>query len=189
MIWKFNYDTMVYIKTYKYLYVVIILLLLIPSLTLWYGFEQGKKHVEVVHLENNVTIINKDVEDFTETALIEKIKDLNIKFPYIVLAQAMHETGNYESALFLQNHNLFGMKVASKRAKTSLGERLGHAYYKNWVESLYDYALWQTDNSNNIFTENAYYDLLSKVYAEDPMYLALIKEKVEKNNLKQLFND
>jgi uncharacterized FlgJ-related protein len=66
--------------------------------------------------------------EFTPEKLKAYILELNIRFPYIVYAQAQLETGEFKSKIFKENNNIFGMKVARKRPTTNKGEENGHAY-------------------------------------------------------------
>jgi uncharacterized FlgJ-related protein len=147
----------------------------------------------VVWSSDNIKTIVKEVicEDinnplyFSETNLVNKMKEINIKFPHIVLAQAQLETGNFKSKIFKHNNNMFGMKEAKSRVKLSLGTKNGHAHYATWIESLYDYAFYQCRYLGKINNETDYFNYLSKTYAEDPNYISKLKKMAEKN--KQYF--
>jgi flagellum-specific peptidoglycan hydrolase FlgJ len=122
---------------------------------------------------------------FSETNLVNKMKEINLKFPHIVLAQSQLETGNYKSKIFKHNNNLFGMKEARSRVKVSAGTKNGHAHYSTWIESLYDYAFMQCRYLGKIDNETDYYNYLGKTYAEDPDYISKLKKMADKN--KQYF--
>jgi flagellum-specific peptidoglycan hydrolase FlgJ len=102
----------------------------------------------------------------------------NIKFPNIVFAQCLIETGYFTSDLFYNQKNLFGMKQPRIRETKSVGiSKSGYATYNTWVESIEDYRLWQQSvlkNKQNI-TEEEYLELLSRIYAEDKKYINKIK--------------
>ncbi len=83
-------------------------------------------------------------DDFSEEALLAYMKKLKIKYPETVLSQSRLETGNFQSDIFKENHNLFGMKVAETRPTSAIGVNRGHAQYRNWKESVIDYALLQS---------------------------------------------
>ena len=99
----------------------------------------------------------------------------------------MVETGHWKSNIFKENHNLFGMKQARVRINTAGGTQNGHAYYDNWIESVYDYAFYQNRYLTNVRTESEYYAMLSASYAEASNYVEVLKSTVEKQNLKSLF--
>ena len=114
------------------------------------------------------------------------MKSSNLKYPYIVLAQAKIESGNYTSVIFKENNNLFGMKLARLRPTTLIGENKGHAVYTTWKESVYDYCLYQS--SFNFKTEDEYYHILYN-YAQDSTYVNYIKDIVNKEKLKLKFEN
>lgn len=117
---------------------------------------------------------------FSDAILIATIKKYNIKFPHIVLAQAMHESNYFTSDIFNENHNLFGFKVAGSRPTTALGVNRNHAYYENWEMSVLDYALYQAAFLRPIKSEAQYLEYLNKYYAEDPAYNTNIKRYLKK---------
>ena len=122
-----------------------------------------------------------------EDKLIEEISKLNFKFPYIVLAQAILETGHFESKIFVENNNLFGMKEARVRLNLAKGTQYGHAYYDNWKESVSDYALWYSTFAYKCKNEKQLYKLLNKQYAEATYYPQALKRIIKENNLIERF--
>ena len=120
------------------------------------------------------TVSNTD--ELTEEMLMSYIKQLNIRFPHIVLAQAKLETGNFTSRLFKENNNLFGMKCATKRPFTHKGEQRGHAKYDRWQDCVIDYALYQAAYLSKKKTESEYFAYLSENYAEDTNYIIVLKK-------------
>ena len=124
---------------------------------------------------------NTQVEEFSEEALLSFMKELKIKYPETVLAQARLESGNFTSDIFKENHNLFGMKVAEKRPTSAIGINRGHAQYSNWKESVVDYALFQSYiiaklPKNNI---DEYRNYIQKFYSETSDYLTRIDRTVK----------
>lgn len=57
-------------------------------------------------------------------------------------AQAAHETANFQSTLFKENNNLFGMKLPKERNTFATGERYGHAVFESIGDSVLDFALY-----------------------------------------------
>lgn len=57
-------------------------------------------------------------------------------------AVSKFETGNFSSAVFKENNNLFGMRLPRKRSTTATSSNLGHAVYNNRLDSIYDLVLW-----------------------------------------------
>lgn len=124
---------------------------------------------------------NLTTEEFSEEALLSFMRELRIKYPETVLAQARLETGNFTSDIFKENHNLFGMKVAGKRPTSAIGEHRGHAKYQDWKDSVVDYALFQSYiiaklPKNNI---DEYRSYIQKFYSETSDYLTRIDRTVE----------
>ena len=140
---------------------------------------------ELSNAEKILLIEEKD--SFTEDKLIEMMADLNVKFPWIPLAQSMVETGHFNSDIFLENHNLFGMKQARRRVTTAEGTNRGHAYYSTWRESVYDYAFYQSRYLGKIKTEEQYYQYIDASYAEDTTYVNKLKQVIRKYKLKEKF--
>lgn len=149
-----------------------------------------KPQREAVRLEGGIHIFKEDVEPFTQENFIRLIKETNIKFPHIVYAQALLETGNFESLVYTNNNNLFGMKQARVRCTTAKGTELNHAYYNNWKESVYDYALYQNRYMYKITTEKDYFEALDATYAEiGKKYSKRLKELIKSQKLKDLFDE
>jgi uncharacterized FlgJ-related protein len=132
-------------------------------------------------------IILEEYNRFSEEKLIQEIKNLNFKYPHIVLAKSRVETGNFTSSIFKENNNLFGMKQASVRLNTAEGTSRDHAYYNNWYQSLQDYALYYATYLHRISSEEMMYNYLNQHYAENPNYIIDLKNMVEQNNLKEKF--
>lgn len=137
--------------------------------------------------EEEKLIVIKEHNQFSEGKLIEKIKELNIKFPHIVLAQAKLETGNFTSKVFREGNNLFGMREAKQRITTALGTENNHAFYETWLESIYDFSFYQCKYLSNITTDEQCFQYLEQSYAEDTTYVSKLKTIIKKENLKDLF--
>jgi len=84
------------------------------------------------HYEKELMVISLEAEKnkFSKEKMVEELKRLNVRFPHIVMAQSIIETGNFNSRIFRENHNLFGMKQATVRINTAVGTQHGHAYYE-----------------------------------------------------------
>ncbi|MBC8054079.1 MAG: glucosaminidase domain-containing protein [Sphingobacteriaceae bacterium] len=127
-----------------------------------------------------------NAERFSEEALLSFMKELKIKYPETVLAQARLETGNFTSDIFKENHNLFGMKVAGKRPTSAVGIHRGHAQYRDWKDSVIDYALFQSFiiaklPKNNI---EEYRNYIQKFYSETSDYLSRIDRTIDSDRSK-----
>jgi hypothetical protein len=185
----FKYDT----KTLDYrpvnftsgFSVVISTIILVFICGTFYG--KHKKIESLTDYEKEMLVINVTENDgFSESEFVNVLKMHEIRFPHIVLAQAKLETGNFKSPIFIENHNLFGMKEALSRYTTSEGTESNHAYYRTWRESVYDYGIYQDKYLKNVKSDDEYYAML-KSYAEASDYVEKLKNMVEKENLKSLF--
>lgn len=122
-----------------------------------------------------INVINNKVT--MEDSIYLYLKDINVKFKTVVVAQAVIESGNFTSNIYKKNNNLFGMKKASTRP--TVGKKSGtYAKYKNWQESCLDYAFYQAYFCNKIKTEEEYINHLCKNYAEDPEYKNKLERKI-----------
>lgn len=129
----------------------------------------------------------KEHDKFSKEKLITMMKELNVQYPWIPMAQSMLETGEWNSNIFHENNNLFGMKEAKMRVTSAGGTQNGHAYYETWRESVYDYAFYQCRYLNSIHSEESYFQYLSSSYAEDPNYVNKVKKILKDNKLKEEF--
>ena len=165
----------------------IIVAALVLSSAGWYIAGLNKSFDSLSEYEKNVILIHMDRKPFEEQQLIDLMKELNMKFPHIVLAQAKVESGYFKSRIFKENHNLFGMKQAQQRINTAKGTQHSHAFYDSWESSVYDYAFYQCRYLSSIRTEDEYYRYLAGSYAEDPHYISKLKEIVKREKLVEKF--
>jgi flagellum-specific peptidoglycan hydrolase FlgJ len=136
---------------------------------------QEKQIQPIVETQGNV---------LTKEGLYEQIIKHGIKFPDIVFAQALLESGEFTSKLFKSANNLFGMKVPSKRESVRIGSTSnGYSKYEDWSLSIYDYSLWQDYMLKNKgdLTKNQYLALLGKVYASDKKYVSSLKRVINEH--------
>ena len=141
-----------------------------------------------IQTEGEVVIINHNHNEFTQEKFIKEIDKLNFRFPHIVLAQSIIETGHFTSTIFKENNNLFGMREARQRINTAGGTRRCHAFYDNWLESLFDYGFYSSRYLGKLKTEKEYFEYLSKHYATDVNYVSKLKIIIKKENLKEKFH-
>ena len=185
-LYTFDKETLTYNKIFQLNRFVKLALLFVTSIFLL-GVSSGSPKKEYITDTEKVLIIEEH-NSFNEDKLIEEISKLNFKFPHIVLAQAILETGHFESKIFVENNNLFGMKEARVRLNLAKGTQYGHAYYDNWKESVSDYALWYSTFAYKCKNEKQLYKLLNKQYAEANYYPQALQRIIEKQQLKQKFN-
>ena len=153
------------------------------------GFEAGSEYaLEHMPVEEKMLVITQAHDSsFSQVKLVQMLKDLNVRFPHIVMAQAIIESGHFQSNIFRTNHNLFGMKQARMRCTTAKGTNLAHAYYDNWKESVYDYAFFQSRYLHDLKSEKQYLEYLDRNYAEAKNYDAAIKRVIENEHLLEMF--
>jgi flagellum-specific peptidoglycan hydrolase FlgJ len=143
------------------------------------------------NFENGVRIINlqKEKDKFSKERFVEELKNKNVKFPYIVMAQAIMESGLGKSNLFKENNNLFGMRQARSRMTTAAESKNNLAYYNKWQDCVLDMAYFQASYLNGINSEEKYLLYLGANYAESPTYIAKLKSVIKEQKLKSYFNE
>jgi uncharacterized FlgJ-related protein len=187
MYYKFNKETLDFEKT-KLTNKTLTGLGAAVGLLLIFGFTSNPANkVENLSQEERLIVI-REYSGFSESKLIEKIDQLNFRYPHIILAQAKLESGHFKSTIFLENNNMFGMKEAKLRANLAKGTNRGHAYYETWQESVIDYALYYSSYLRSINTEGEYFEYLRQNYAEDVTYVQRLKQIINKQDLKSKFN-
>jgi uncharacterized FlgJ-related protein len=127
------------------------------------------------NITENITICKSKDSLSMEEQIYLYLDTINVKFKTVVVAQAVLESGNFKSKVFKENNNIFGMKKASTRP--TLGTMQGsYSKYKNWQESILDYAFYQAYFCNRIKSEEEYINHLCTNYAEDEKY----RDKLER---------
>lgn len=87
--------------------------------------------------------IEEDVEELTKLNVMVACV-VNCDSPEWVWRQAMLESGHLKSNITKTNNNIFGMDLPKLRNTLAIGcDSNGIAIYKNWEESIVDYAMWQ----------------------------------------------
>lgn len=184
--YKYNSEKLTYEPTNQNIKVGIyksttIILLLLYVCNLVYGFvDKPKEPIKPKNVEKEVVLVTDSKDRFTKEKFKELLLDLNIKHPSLVYAQAIQETGNFKSSIFLENHNIFGMKTATVRATTNKGTNRGHAYYSSWQNSVLDYALYQSSYLRKM-DRDQYINYISRNYSTDSSYVSRIKHIMNTN--------
>ena len=187
MIYKFDKNTLEFkrIKLFGLGAKIVISFVTLIAILSFVSLDESKLNRSDAEKEM-VVIFNKKNE-FSRDKLVIALKRLNVKFPYIVYAQAELETGGFTSKVFRENNNLFGMKEAKSRINTASGTQYNHAYYETWMESVYDYAFYSSSYLRKIQNEADYFEYLSQSYAEDANYVAVLKRIIKEKDLKSKF--
>ena len=187
MFYRYDKHQLIYTKNRKGMYLVVAIAVALVTGSYLVGRFRSIQSLSNMEKELIVLNLQQERNKFTEEKLIQLLKDLNVRYPYIALAQAKLETGNFKSAVFKQNHNLFGMKQARARVNTAKGTSLNHAYYDNWQESVYDYAFYQCRYMGGASNEDEYFAALDASYAEASQYSQVLRQKIKQENLRSLF--
>lgn len=156
---------------------------LTTTLLLFTTIEVCPKEMQVQKVE-----VRQD-DSITKQKVYEQIIKFGIKFPDVVFAQAMIESGELTSKLFKTANNMFGMRFPSVRETTAQGKTSsGYSRYEDWNFGVYDYFLWQDHmlRNRNEITKSQYLSLLGRVYAQDPNYVSKVKKKV--SQYQHIFN-
>lgn len=171
---KFDKRNLQYKEIGINIYLIGLLILVILSSLSCYFTYKSVNNISSMSEETKLIILRNN-DTFTEEKLKSYILELNIRFPHIVLAQARLESNNFKSRIFLENNNLFGMRVAISRPTMNKGEQYGHAMFNTWRESVVDYAFYQAAYLKDIKTENEYLDYLKQSYSETDDYVERLK--------------
>ncbi len=117
-LFRYNKETLEFQRVKKKSYAKVIGITCIALVVLFLiGWLSGTNKYIVNQIVNShkVDTVYVQTQPFSEEALIDLLRSSNIKYPYIVLAQAKIESGNYTSKVFRENNNLFGMKEPNVR--------------------------------------------------------------------------
>lgn len=166
----------------------LLVVFMFSTITFCIGWKIAEKNEleKVKNYENEEKlIIIKNGDKFSEDKLILFIKELNFKWPEIVYAQAIIESGEkFDSDVNIQNNNYFGMKKANVRVNVQTGENIEHATYMNWRMSVLDFGLYYATYLSDFKTKSEYYNYIEKMYSTTPGYvtkvMALEKEYFDK---------
>ena len=189
MLFKYDREKLMYSRVCIQNWVLYLLsiLLFIAIIGFIIGRGTAKEVIISDFKEAETVVFINEIDTFNQEKLVGMLKDLRVKFPYIVMAQSILETGYWKSDIFLENHNLFGMKQARRRITTAESTSRNHAYYNHWRESVYDYAFYQCRYLSQLNTEDEYFQYLGASYAEAERYVPMLKKVIKDNNLEELF--
>lgn len=111
-------------------------------------------------------IISNYISCQTLDSVWQEINCFEIKFPEIVLRQAVWETRWFDcTKCSLRYNNIFGFR-SSKKAEA--GNPMGYFKFDNWQTCIEYYKTWQDRNYKG---ETNYYQFLKDIgFAEDPDY-------------------
>jgi len=111
---------------------------------------------------DTLTFEFKSSNIFSDSLLIDYLRDIKIKEPIIVYNQSRLETGNFNSLYFRQDNNLWGFRNSK-----------GYMRFKHWKHCCKFMQKWQ----KKYYKGGNYYDFLIRIgYAEDPLYVQKLKK-------------
>lgn len=145
-------------RIYTIFYLILILFYFILGLLSWVLIIP-KKNTKLKH--KTIIVHKKPPDNLNDSNIIRELKNQDIKYPEIVLAQAKLETGNYTSNVCLKYNNLFGLRKNNKYYK-----------FKHWTQSISAYKRYIQYR----YTGGNYYKFLIRIkYAEDDLYIEKLK--------------
>lgn len=115
-------------------------------------------------------------------SVYDRIFQLRLEHPDIVMAQCILESGEFTSDIFINGNNCLGMKVPGQRPTFAIGVYRNHAKFRSWHDCIADYALWQSAYGRGL-SDDAYLALLDRIYAEDGSYARKLKSIIHKYEL------
>lgn len=116
--------------------------------------------------------INNPVSD---EILYNYLKTMRVPHADIIVAQALLESQDFNSALFKRQNNFLGMKIPRQRISTTGQGKGEYKDYANWQECATDYIFWMQHHQAHKLKRDEYFKLLGKIYAEDPEYVEKLK--------------
>lgn len=106
------------------------------------------------------------IPSLTRENLRKELIRRNIPCYEIVLAQALHETGNFKSRICIEKNNIFGMRT-----------KKGYKRYNSWIACVNDYE----NKFSKRYKGGDYFKFLIKVhYHEDPHYEKRVRKHIRK---------
>lgn len=151
--------------------ILIIVLSLIYSLAGSPLADQTKKKITFL-CEKQIFEAEIYSKDFSIELFKQALYYAEISNPQIVFSQAVLETGNFKSELFIRGNNIFGMRPAKVRNSTGIGIYNYHCTYSHWYDSILDLKLWQAYWIKKGYNLNNYLTFLTEIkYATDLDYI------------------
>jgi len=159
---------------------------LVLAFILLIAFRSQFPEVQYVHK----LLSNKEEDTFSPEKLVlhlltsHGVSEITANY---ITAQAKFESGYFNSTIYLENNNPFGMKLAKQRFTTASGTNRGHACYPSIHDAVKDFVLWMEYSGvpKDITNLEAYVNLLKqKGYFSscDKHYLNTIREILSRSN-------
>jgi len=140
-----------------------------------------KKEKPVIQLVKPVPAEKKVSVTSIHHKVYHFIKEVGIKYPDVVYAQALIESSHFTSKHFKNKNNIFGMKKAMQRSTLGTGKVGEFVSFKSLEEAIIDYKLYQLQFIHKVSSKEEYIDRLSKRYCTDQGYKNLILNTMQCN--------
>ena len=111
----------------------------------------------------------------SDEILYDYLKTMRVPHADIIVAQAFLESQDFNSNLFKRQNNFLGMKIPRQRISTTGQGKGEYKDYANWQECTTDYIFWMHHHQAHKLNRDEYFNLLGKIYAEDPEYVEKLK--------------
>ena len=111
----------------------------------------------------------------SDEILYNYLKTMRVPHADIIVAQAFLESQDFNSDLFKRQNNFLGMKISRQRISTTGQGKGEYKDYANWQECATDYIFWMHHYQAHKLNRDEYFNLLGKIYAEDPEYVEKLK--------------
>ena len=121
------------------------------------------ERLKVLDIQRNDFIISDDIDQY----IYEAMGYFDIRFPDLVYAQSILETGYYSSDVCIQKNNLFGLYDSAKQTYHS---------YNYWWESLKAYKTLIQNKFKGETLEDYFVFLDTLPYATDSLYITKLKD-------------
>ena len=116
--------------------------------------------------------INNPISD---EILYNYLTTMRVPHAEIIVAQAHLESQDFNSNLFKRQNNFLGMKIPRQRISTPGQGKGEYKDYATWQECTTDYIFWMHHHQAHKLNRDEYFNLLGKIYAEDPEYVEKLK--------------
>lgn len=143
---------------------IIVLALGISQIFIYKKMLEIQEPEPYIEYEEVITFFDKSPEE----GLMEALMYFNVQHPHIVYAQAVLETGNFNSRICKEYNNLFGLYDSRRKQ---------YYTFNHWSESVVAYVKYI---QYRYLPPKDYYKFLQDIgYAEDPKYIDKLKIIVE----------
>jgi len=146
--------------------------LIILMISIVFGFATGYSLHHLIHFnqKQEETVLLPEhpfylLDEVNEEVLYNTLKHYDFPNPAIITAQAILESGNFQSRLCRDNNNLFGLYNSKKKS-----------YFKfdSWISCVFAYKEFIL---NKYKDGEDYYSFLSRInYAADPSYESKLRK-------------